>query len=285
MHSEPRGRTDSEPSAPPPYPFRGVLRFVALFVALVLLQLIAYRYFVNSLANDWYLFQVARHTTWLLDHVGHGATLESTGPLRRPGAVPPTDDPGTALTAPASPWEQWQHRAQAARTSSTPPPELGPLVTFVLRPGTHHTLYALEAARAENPAFTAAQDAEIQALRDEITAALADPEKRAAQQGKQFRFHVVPTCGATEIMAIFLAAVLAFPATWRQRLAGLTVGIPALYGINIIRLACLATIGTLDSGGDWFNFFHEYVWQALYVIVVVLLWLAWVEFLIGRRNS
>lgn len=279
--------TDSGEEAP--YPFKGVLRFVALFVVLVLLQLVAYRYYVNSLANDWYLFQVARHTTWVLDFVGHGAALETTGSHLDPGevraALMETGDTSTISGEALSPWERWQYRAHTARESSTIPSELGPQVTFILRPGIHQRLQELEAARLKNPDQSAERDTEIHAMRDEVMAALSDPEKRAAQQGKQFRFNVVPTCGATEIMAIFLAAVLAFPATWRQRLTGLALGIPALYSINIIRLSCLAMIGALDSGGEWFNFAHEYVWQAVYVVLVVLLWLAWVEFLVRRPST
>ena len=250
-----------------PYPFRGVLRFVAVFVVLVLLQLIGYRYYVVSPANDWYLFQVARHTAGLLNLVGHGAALEFDG------------------TSPdsRSAWAQWQDRAQRARTSSPTPPEMGPRVNFVWRPGIHQRIQELEAARAANSSPSAERDAQIQALRDKVTASLSNPEQRAAQQGKQFRFDVVPTCGATEIMAIFLAAVLAFPATGRQRTVGLALGIPALYGINLLRLTCLAIIGALDGGGAWFNFAHEYVWQAIYVGIVVLAWLAWVEFVVRRR--
>lgn len=272
------------PDTPAAYPVRRVLRFVIVFAVLVLVQLGTYRYGVNSSANDWYLFQVARHTTWILDVVGHGAALESTGTPRHDTTAPSAEGRTAPTRAIPSPWEQWRQRARTARASATPPVELGPLVTFVLRPGVHQQLQQLEAERASTPLPTIEQDGAIQALRNEVMAALADPVKRAAQQGKHFRFQVVPSCGATEIMAIFLAAVLAFPATARQRLSGLAVGIPMLYTINIVRLACLAVIGALDNGGDWFNFFHEFVWQAIYVVIVVLLWLAWVEFLVGRRT-
>ncbi len=267
MNPETETRHDADPGAGSPYPFRGVFRFVAVFVVLVLLQLIGYRYIVISPANDWYLFQVARHTTGLLDRVGHGATLESDGTSK---------DPRSA-------WAQWQDRAERARASSSPPPEMGPRVHFVWRPGIHQRIQELELARAADSVPSANRDAQIQALREQVTASLGNPEQRAAQQGKQFRFDVVPTCGATEIMAIFLAAILAFPATWRQRMAGLLLGIPTLYGINLLRLTCLAIIGAMDGGGAWFNFAHEYVWQAVYVGIVVLLWLAWVEYIVRRH--
>lgn len=92
-----------------------------------------------------------------------------------------------------------------------------------------------------------------------------------------FTFIVVPSCGAIEVMAIFIAAVIAFPTKWRHRVQGILAGLPLMYVINILRLVCLACLGALDQGGAWFTFVHEYVCQASYVVFVVLVWMAWVE--------
>ena len=123
----------------------------------------------------------------------------------------------------------------------------------------------------------------ILALRKELTEGLKDPKKRKEQQGLYFSFNVVPACGAIEVMAIFLAAVIAFPAPWRSRAWGLLLGLAILYGVNLLRLCCLALIGAFDTGGPWFTFVHEYVWQAIYVIFVVVVWLVWVEVFVQRR--
>ena len=81
----------------------------------------------------------------------------------------------------------------------------------------------------------------------------------------QFTFQVVPDCGAIPSISIFLAAVLAFPTLLVYRLIGVVAGTGILYTINIARLSTLAYIGAIDreSGGKWFSFAHEYVWQGI----------------------
>ncbi|MCL4219007.1 MAG: exosortase H, partial [Candidatus Hydrogenedentes bacterium] len=69
----------------------------------------------------------------------------------------------------------------------------------------------------------------------------------------------------------------------RKRLLGIMLGVPALYIINILRLTCLALLGAWDDGGEWFDFAHHYVWQGIYLVFVVGIWLLWVEFS-GRRK-
>lgn len=101
---------------------------------------------------------------------------------------------------------------------------------------------------------------------------------------RRFTFIVVPSCGAGEILVLYLAAVLAFPATWRARLWGLGLGLPALYLVNIARLVVLALIGALDTSGKWFAFVHEYVWQAAYLVIVAVAWLLWANGA-ARRTS
>jgi len=280
---------------------RGAARFVAVFVLVVLCLLTGYRYALDTTANDWYLFQVARHTGWVLGFIGYSATLEkTTGGHLDPAAVrasfrrevqrqvPPVAGLDQGDSAPLTPWEIWRYRAAEHREDPARARVIGPQVLFVLKPGLQHRIEALEtglrtlADDAGDPARVDRLNAEIQALRTEQSAGQGDPEQRRAQQGRFFSFIVVPECGAIEVMAIFLAAVLAFPAGWRARAWGVAIGLPIMYAVNIGRLACLACIGALDSSGRWFTFCHEYVWQAVYVIFVVVVWMAWVEFGVRR---
>jgi exosortase/archaeosortase family protein len=102
-----------------------------------------------------------------------------------------------------------------------------------------------------------------------------------------FAFVVVPSCGAFEVMAIFIAAVAAFPCAIWKRLAGLALGIPLLYALNIGRLACLGIIGGLDRDNRIFDFAHEVVWQGIFVIFVVVVYMVWVILLVRKpaRNE
>lgn len=102
----------------------------------------------------------------------------------------------------------------------------------------------------------------------------------------QFTFSLVPDCGALPSMSIFLAALIAFPAPLRKRAIGFVVGVPILYSINLARLVCLAAIGAYwHEDPDVFEFAHQYVWQSIYVLIVVGVWLLWVELIVRPGTS
>ena len=68
---------------------------------------------------------------------------------------------------------------------------------------------------------------------------------------------------------------------------GRVVGVGLLYGVNVSRLTMMAMIGAADNtvGSRWFNFAHEYVWQGIFIIFVVAVWMAWIEFIVKARNA
>ena len=85
-------------------------------------------------------------------------------------------------------------------------------------------------------------------------------------------------CNGIEAVIILVAAMLAYPATWRQRLVGIAAGLVCVQALNLIRVISLFYLGNWNR--DWFDWFHLYVWPALIVadaLVVFLLWLAWIR--------
>jgi len=173
--------------------------------------------------------------------------------------------------------------------------DTGPLVSFIWKAGPDRRLAdtrkRIEEAQADVNLAEPERSARIETLRQqvatlekEVDAANAIPRDQRGREDLMFPFIVVPDCGAVQSMAIFFAAILAFPAAWWRRLVGLLVGIPALYWVNAFRLAFLAVIGAWDAGGARFKFAHEYVWQGIYIVFVVALWMAWVEVLVRRKQ-
>lgn len=177
---------------------------------------------------------------------------------------------------------------------------LGPTVNFTACISIEARLRELRARLAEMDGGDAASNAPVRALRSwSLRRAIQRLERRREDvitQGKTarlerdafFAFVVAPECGAIEVFALYAAAVLAFPCAIRKRIIGIGFGLPMLYGINVLRLACLAWIGALDVGRQAFLFSHEYVWQGVYVAVVAVVWLAWIELALktnGRRAS
>lgn len=282
--------------------------FIVVFVGSVILLLTAYRYAIDTRANDRYLFYVAAHTSWVLDKIGNSAELEgrqrdlprpaelraALAAWRRGEDTPTPEAIAKTPNHPLTTLERYTYRIESKRRANYTG-TLGPRVFFLLRPGITHAIQEIQERRADiNSDATRTQeakreqlqalDARLAALRAEQKENAGDPEKRRLNSGYFFNFVVIPECGAIEVMAIFFAAVIAFPTRWWKRLVGIAAGIPIMYLVNILRLSCLAVIGALDRTGKWFNFSHHYAWQAVYIIFVVAVWLAWVEFLVHRRS-
>lgn len=88
-----------------------------------------------------------------------------------------------------------------------------------------------------------------------------------------FSVAIQNNCNAIYETALFVAAVLAYPATWRQRLWGALLGSGALYIVNLTRVLSLIYIGSHFR--SYFDTAHIYVWQSLFIVFALGLWLFW----------
>jgi len=94
---------------------------------------------------------------------------------------------------------------------------------------------------------------------------------------------IVSDCSPHLPYLLFAAVVLAFPATWRQRLLGLTLGAVAIHVFNTVRIVAL--IGILIRRQEWFEFAHVYLWQTGTLILVLAAFLLWLRFVVPRRSA
>jgi len=90
-----------------------------------------------------------------------------------------------------------------------------------------------------------------------------------------FAVSIEAGCNGVEATIVLIAAMLAFPASWRRKLAGLAIGIVAVQGLNVVRVISLFYLGQWSQGA--FEFAHRYVWQALIMLDVLVIWLLWVR--------
>ena len=289
-----------------------VWRFVLLFLVYVFSMLMGYRALLNTGVNMWYLFQVGRHTAGLLDVIGYSGKLEpvrsayGAGKKRaqleawRSGELY-VDAPASTYSdaLPLSPWESWLHKAYTDLHTHDSLAASGPVVDFVFREGLLAKISRLDRqiaqSRADESLDTRARKKRSRALVDERRMLLkrnrdldaSDGDTRAKREGQRFRFVIVPDCGAIPSFSIFASAVLAFPVAFRKRILGIGLGIPLLYAINLCRLATLALIGALDDtpSDKWFTFVHEYLWQGVFVVFVVAVWMLWIEFIVRERGA
>ena len=90
-----------------------------------------------------------------------------------------------------------------------------------------------------------------------------------------FAVSIEAGCNGVEATIVLVAAILAFPAPWKHRIAGIAVGIVAVQALNIIRVISLFYLGQWNR--DVFEWAHLYVWQALIMLDVLVVWLIWVR--------
>jgi exosortase H (IPTLxxWG-CTERM-specific) len=98
-----------------------------------------------------------------------------------------------------------------------------------------------------------------------------------------FAVSIEAGCNGVEATIVLVAAMLAFPASWQRKLAGLAIGIIAVQGLNVIRVISLFYLGQWNQ--DAFEFAHQYVWQALIMLDVLVIWLLWVRTLARAAPS
>jgi exosortase H (IPTLxxWG-CTERM-specific) len=90
-----------------------------------------------------------------------------------------------------------------------------------------------------------------------------------------FAVSIEAGCNGVEATIVLVAAILAFPAPWKRKLAGLAIGVVAVQGLNIVRVISLFYLGQWSM--DVFEWAHLYVWQALIMLDVLIVWLLWVR--------
>jgi exosortase H (IPTLxxWG-CTERM-specific) len=82
-------------------------------------------------------------------------------------------------------------------------------------------------------------------------------------------------CNGVEATIVLLAAILAFPASWRYKAIGFVAGVVAVQGLNIVRVISLFYLGQWNL--KVFEWAHLYVWQALIMLDVLIVFLVWIH--------
>jgi exosortase H (IPTLxxWG-CTERM-specific) len=81
-------------------------------------------------------------------------------------------------------------------------------------------------------------------------------------------------CNAVNVTILLCAAILAFPASWRMKAAGLLAGIAIIQVVNIIRFITLFYLGQYST--TWFDFAHAYLWESLIMLDTMVVFWYWV---------
>ncbi len=90
-----------------------------------------------------------------------------------------------------------------------------------------------------------------------------------------FGVSIEPGCNGIEACIVLFAAIVAFPERWQHKLLGLVAGFVAVQALNVVRVISLFYLGQWNTAV--FNFAHEYLWQGLIMLDVLVVWLLWVR--------
>src|SRR3954470_17730341 len=92
---------------------------------------------------------------------------------------------------------------------------------------------------------------------------------------------VTLACSGADVLAVCLAATLAYPLPWTRRLAGALGGAVLVLSLNTVRIGILAR----TVGSPWFNVLHEHILPAALVLAIVLWLVAWLQFADPRPGA
>lgn len=143
-------------------------------------------------------------------------------------------------------------------------------------------LFLLLASAFEAVRGTPAEESAVRAVLLQPTATLIDtltPQERVVVIGRTLKcaqgpsLRVTRGCDGIEMLLLLTAAVLAYPAAWRRRVAGLLLGLPLAGVLAVLRLLVLHY--TLRySPGAW-NALHGLVLPLSPVLLLTAYFLRW----------
>ena len=92
-----------------------------------------------------------------------------------------------------------------------------------------------------------------------------------------FAVSIEAGCNGVEATIVLIAAVVAFPAAWKQRLVAIAAGFVAIQVLNLVRIISLFYLG------DWnlavFSWVHLYLWPALIMLDVLIVFILYLRYL------
>jgi len=123
------------------------------------------------------------------------------------------------------------------------------------------------------------------------SAALVLPfDSTVIAQGKVLRFSdtgfavsIEAGCNGVEATIVLVAAVLAFPGRWRDRLLAIAVGFLAIQALNLVRIISLFYLGNWNT--EVFTWIHLYLWPTLIMLDVLVVFVLYLRYLSRRQAA
>jgi exosortase H (IPTLxxWG-CTERM-specific) len=98
----------------------------------------------------------------------------------------------------------------------------------------------------------------------------------------RFAISIEAGCNGVEAAIVLIAAIIAFPAGWRERLLAISLGFLAIQVMNIARIISLFYLGNWNM--DAFSWIHLYLWPALIMLDVLIVFVVYLRYLSSQRK-
>jgi exosortase H (IPTLxxWG-CTERM-specific) len=93
--------------------------------------------------------------------------------------------------------------------------------------------------------------------------------------GAGFSVKILANCNAILETVLFLSAVMAFPATLKEKVIGGSLGTIFIYLLNLLRVVVLYLIGVYAP--QHFEESHIYISQSIFIFLVAIFWFCWID--------
>lgn len=106
----------------------------------------------------------------------------------------------------------------------------------------------------------------VTALQGQLAAALSGTQSLPVA--------VTLACSGTDVLAMCLGAILAYPVRWRLRLAGAAGGVAIILALNVVRIA---TLGRATVSPPLFEVLHVFIWPAALALCAAAYVFVWMR--------
>ncbi len=86
-------------------------------------------------------------------------------------------------------------------------------------------------------------------------------------------------CTGVFVLFVLASFIAAYPARISAKAIGIVIGVVGLTLVNVIRIVTLVRVVEFYPG--LFTYFHEYVWQGAFLMLVTVYAMSWVEWVRG----
>jgi exosortase H (IPTLxxWG-CTERM-specific) len=97
-----------------------------------------------------------------------------------------------------------------------------------------------------------------------------------------FAVSIEAGCNGVEASIVLIAAVIAYPASWRARFLAIVLGFLAIQVMNLARIISLFYLGNWNM--EVFSWIHLYLWPALIMLDVLIVFIVYLRYLSAHQQ-